>query len=80
MIKKVILGFGLISLLYSCGLSNDNCELAVRQRFEGQTIWVKGAGSFNSIVLTKDSVLIYVESRKMYYPYISKIDTLIEYK
>jgi len=60
----------------SCGMSSDSCEIAVREKYDGKSLWVKSMGSFESLVLTRDSVLLQVSSRSMSYPYISNVDTL----
>jgi len=62
--------------LSSCGLSPDSCEIAVREKYDGKSLWIKSMGSFESLVLTRDSVLLQVSSRSMSYPYISNVDTL----
>jgi hypothetical protein len=60
----------------SCGFSSTSCELAVREKYEGKSMWVKNYNSFHTIVLTKDSALIHIFSNGLIYPYFSKVDTL----
>lgn len=74
--NKVLVFLSTCLILSSCGLSPNNCELAVRKEYDSKSLWIESTGDFVSIVLTKDSVLLKISSRNFTYPYISKIDTL----
>lgn len=75
--KSAIALYAMLAVVLSgCGFSPDSCEIAVREKYDGKSIWVKSMGSFQTIVLTKDSTLLHIQSRSMTYPYISSTDTI----
>ena len=82
MIKSKILAAILASLLLlsSCGLSPNVCENGVRRHFEGKSIWVKSISPFSYLILTKDSVVLFIKARDFSYPYFSNVDTLFSVK